>query len=182
MMSRLSSSSSSSAFLAPGAATSAWVAGDPPRVRASLLGRSSGIGGSSPSGSRFRLQGADLARPTRSATSWADDARDARALAAAAFPDASDALGCVAPLSPGACPSVRSASFAVHLGHPSPCLARASRSHGRGSAWPRPSSAPACIARGCGPWAFPRFPATPCASPPAVCGRDTRAPVWLPWP
>lgn len=59
MMSRLSSSSSSSAsssaFLASRAAMSAWVAGDLPRVRAGLLGRSSDIGGSSLSSSRFHL-------------------------------------------------------------------------------------------------------------------------------
>lgn len=55
MMSRLSSSSSSSAFLASRAAMPAWVAGDLPRVRAGLLGRSSDIGGSSLSSSRFHL-------------------------------------------------------------------------------------------------------------------------------
>ena len=63
--------------------------------------------------------------PTRSATSWADDARDARALAAAAFSDASNTLGCVALLSPGAYSSIHSASFAVHLGYPSSRLVKA---------------------------------------------------------
>ena len=59
MMSRLSSSSSSSAsssaFVASRAAMSAWVAGGLPRVRAGLLGRSSDIGVSSLSSSRFHL-------------------------------------------------------------------------------------------------------------------------------
>ena len=50
-----SSSASSSAFLASRAVMSAWVAGDLPRVRAGLLGRSSDIGDSSLSGSRFCL-------------------------------------------------------------------------------------------------------------------------------
>lgn len=130
-MSRLSpgssGSASGSAFLASRAAVSAWVAGDLPRVRAGLLGRPSDIGGSSSSSSRLHLQSADLVHPTRSATSWADDARDAGALAAAAFSDASNAPGCVALLSPGACSSIRSASFAVHLGYPSPRLAEALR-------------------------------------------------------
>lgn len=52
MMSRLSSSS---AFLASRAAMSAWAAGGLPYVRAGLLERSSDIGGSSLSSSRFHL-------------------------------------------------------------------------------------------------------------------------------